>query len=81
MTWIPPLWILVVGIAGAAPITEFSLGDVLLGNHVLDMTIEAIKSGEEPSYAAVGRSAHTEVENYCSIVLGQRHALGDWARL
>ncbi len=76
-----PQWVLCVGIAGGAPISEFSLGDVLLGSNVLDMSVEAIKSGEEPTYAAEGHAAHLEVENYCTVVKGQNLALGDWALL
>jgi nucleoside phosphorylase len=76
-----PQWVLCVGIAGGVPTSEFSLGDVLLGSNVLDMSVEAIKAGEPPAYALESHAAHTDVENYCTAVKGQGGALGNWGRL
>jgi nucleoside phosphorylase len=76
-----PQWILVVGIAGAVPATEFSLGDVVLASHVLDFSVAAVKHGAPDAYAVVGREVDAAVENYVAMVGAHRAALGTWADL
>jgi nucleoside phosphorylase len=76
-----PQWILVVGIAGGVPSSEFSLGDVLLGSGVMDMSVEEIRNRRPPTTAADGHHAHPDVENYCAIVKAEGEALGEWNRL
>src|SRR5262249_11077188 len=40
-----PGWIMVVGIAGAAPDTEFTLGDVIVATRIHDFTVGAFLNG------------------------------------
>lgn len=76
-----PQWILCVGIAGAAPVSEIALGDVLLGSAVIDTSVEAIKKGEEPVYSVETVQAHHLVQNYCAILHGEAANLGAWFEL
>jgi phosphorylase superfamily protein len=48
-----PSWIIAVGIAGAVPDNEFSLGDVVLAERVYDLTVTAAKRGTE-EYSLTG---------------------------
>lgn len=76
-----PQWILLVGIAGAAPTSEFCLGDVVIGSQILDLTIEALQSDGARQFALETRSIHSDVENFTSTVSGHETSLGSWHQL
>ncbi len=51
----PPLWVLLVGIAGGFPDNEFSLGDVIVANRLHDFSVTAeLERGRKENY---GRGA------------------------
>src|SRR5262245_41994100 len=49
-----PTWLLVVGIAGAVPDTDFTLGDVIISSQILDLTVIAVTQGGIEEYSLVG---------------------------
>jgi hypothetical protein len=76
-----PQWILVLGIAGAAPAAELTLGDVALASSLIDVSVEAVKHGRAPEFAAEGRLVHEDVENFVTMVAAHEAALGPWYEL
>jgi nucleoside phosphorylase len=78
ITELDPQWLLVVGIAGAAPDSAFTLGDVVLATSMLDFSVEAVKSGQYNEYAVQGREVHPAVENYAAMVSMHAAELGSW---
>jgi nucleoside phosphorylase len=56
-----PRWILLVGIAGALPAEEYTLGDVLLANWVYDFAITAAVEGAAPEQNPGGGRVHPDV--------------------
>jgi nucleoside phosphorylase len=50
-----PRWILVVGICGGLPSTEFSLGDVIVASRVHDFSVNATTYKEKPTFDTRGR--------------------------
>jgi tetratricopeptide (TPR) repeat protein/nucleoside phosphorylase len=73
-----PHWLLVVGIAGAAPADELSLGDVIVPVRIHDFNVEALLQDGTSEYALGGgpidKSAATHVANL--LALGPE--LGSW---
>jgi nucleoside phosphorylase len=73
-----PAWIIVLGIAGGVPTTEFTLGDVVVSTRVQDFSVEAVLAGGEREFSLGGgpvdRRAGAIVANLAAI--GQR--LGMW---
>lgn len=57
-----PSWILVVGIAGAVPDDAFTLGDVVVGNRVVDFTLNALKPGGVVELGLTGGPMMPEVQ-------------------
>lgn len=82
-----PPWILLVGIAGGVPASEFSLGDVVLGTSVLDFSVEAVKRSKKANrdadraFAVTGLEVHPAVENFSTTVAAHRRDLGPWSQL
>jgi len=70
-----PQWILVVGIAGAAPTEEFGLGDVVLASHVLDFSVEAVKA-DASAFSVESRPIDPKVENFVATVAAHSAGLG-----
>jgi hypothetical protein len=56
-----PRWLFVVGIAGAFPTTEFSLGDVLLSQRMHDFSLSAALQGRRSEYEDLGGPTALEV--------------------
>jgi nucleoside phosphorylase len=73
-----PQWILLVGIAGGIPNTEFCLGDVVLARSVVDFTVERVAAGDLSEFDSEGLQAHPDVENFVAIVQAWKAKLGDW---
>lgn len=61
-----PAWIVLVGIAGAIPETEFSLGDVVLATRMIDFSITAALADGTKETAHRGAPAHKAVQNFVS---------------
>jgi len=73
-----PRLILVVGIAGAVPSDDLTLGDVVLSLRVHDYSVEARKEGEAPEYAMSGGPVGVPIERHVADLPARRQDLGDW---
>jgi nucleoside phosphorylase len=72
-----PACILAVGIAGAKPESEFSLGDVVLGTRVTDRGTRAVDHDGTETYYDGTQPAHKLIQN--AISLPNAHSfLGQW---
>lgn len=73
-----PRLILVVGIAGALPSRESTLGDVILSLRIHDYTVEARQEGEESTYAMGGGPVGRQVESHVANLRARVKDLGSW---
>jgi nucleoside phosphorylase len=73
-----PLWIFVVGIAGAIPSTEFTLGDVVAANRLHDFTVMAWKDGARATYQEGGGEMHPIVLDLLNSLKFRKDALVRW---
>jgi nucleoside phosphorylase len=55
-----PAWLLVVGIAGGVPASEFTLGDVVVSTRIVDFSVEAVLADQSREYALAGGPLHPE---------------------
>jgi len=74
----PLRWILLVGIAGAPPSEDYSLGDVVVSSSIIDFCVEAKLTGSS-SFAAIGSRLHPEVSGLVASLAG-RTDLQKWSR-
>lgn len=58
-----PKWLVLVGIAGAVPDYEYTLGDVILATRVIDFSIEAAIEGKENEFSVGGGPMLKKVNN------------------
>ncbi len=72
-----PNWIAVVGIAGAVPDSDFTLGDVVIADHVHNLALAARKLGKE-SYSLAGGPVHALVDNVLKGLRARRVELQGW---
>lgn len=70
-----PEWILVVGIAGAFPASEFGLGDVMLASRIHDFSVTAALEGKPVEVIAGGGPVHPRVEDLLSVLPAQADLL------
>jgi nucleoside phosphorylase len=75
-----PQWILLAGIAGGTPDSEFSLGDVLLANSLHDFSVTAAIQDERPQFRLAGGPMHPRVERLLGTLPAWRDRLGSWNR-
>lgn len=75
-----PRLLLVVGIAGGLPSTDFTLGDVILSTRVNDYSVSAQKENEPPSYSLGGGPIDRKIATGVANLLARREDLGDWQR-
>lgn len=73
-----PKLILLVGIAGGRPATEFSLGDVLVANKAIDFTVSADDPKDGKQYVTRSHPLHPAVEKVVLNIYGDSKAYGDW---
>lgn len=73
-----PAWILVVGIAGGVPDNEYTLGDVILGTRVNDLTVRAVYESGPPKHAIAGGPGHRTVTNLVTFLPALHTRLGNW---
>lgn len=73
-----PSWIVLAGIAGAVPDKEFTLGDVLIANSVLDFSVWAAIEDERPQFRTRGSQIHPAVERLLSTLMAHNERLGQW---
>ena len=74
-----PRWIFVVGIAGAFPAEEYTLGDVLLANRVYDFAVTAALEGTLEQSPG-GGGVHPDVSHLLSVIPSAacQKSLGGW---
>jgi nucleoside phosphorylase len=73
-----PRWLLVVGIAGGAPATEFTLGDVVVSTRIADFSVEAALAGGEVEHALGGGPIHAEAAKLAANLPALKDELGRW---
>jgi nucleoside phosphorylase len=78
ITDLDPQWLIVVGIGGAVPADEFSLGDVLVANVVPDFSLQAANEGKPPTFDLRGGEVHPKVLDLVAHLPTMRNALAGW---
>ena len=74
-----PRWLLVVGIAGGAPASEFTLGDVVVSTEVCDFNVGAVLKDGSHEYALQGWVTHPEARKHAANLSAIGDALGAWS--
>jgi nucleoside phosphorylase/DNA-binding NarL/FixJ family response regulator len=73
-----PHWLLLVGIAGGVPEYEFTLGDVVAANRLLDFCIEAAIENRGSEYGVGGGPMHKDVQVFLAHLPAEEKKLRDW---
>ena len=73
-----PRWLMLVGIAGAVPESEFSLGDVIVAGRICDFSVTAALSDGSREYAAHSAPAHKAVQDLVSRFVPLKSQIGEW---
>jgi nucleoside phosphorylase len=73
-----PSLLLVVGIAGALPSQDFTLGDVVLSTRVNEYCVSAQKEGAEPTYNLGGGPIEKQIAAGVSNLHARGRDLGEW---
>jgi nucleoside phosphorylase len=73
-----PALLLVVGIAGALPSDDITLGDVVISMRVNDYTVEARKARTKPTYSMAGGPIAKELQARVANLAGREQELGRW---
>jgi nucleoside phosphorylase len=74
-----PQWLLIVGIAGGVPASEFTLGDVVVSTRVHDFSVEAVLQDGSREYALGGGRMHRAAASIAVDLPAMRGDLGDWS--
>ena len=74
-----PAWILLVGIAGGFPDSDYTLGDVLLSSRVHDFSVSAALEGGEFQYQQQGGPVPVAVEKLITFLPALKSELGNWS--
>ncbi len=74
---IPP-WLFLVGIAGAFPDNEFTLGDVIIATRVVDFTVNAALEGKGTQLDARGGPMHRDVLNLVAHLPAEEGRFPQW---
>ena len=75
-----PALLLVVGIAGALPSQDVTLGDVVLSTRVNEYCVSARKEGTEPTYNLGGGPIEKQIAAGISNLHARGRDLGEWTR-
>lgn len=73
-----PKWLLLVGIGGAVPSLDFTLGDVVCATRVHDFSVRAVKEASPETFASAGGPMHKAVESLLARLPGIVRRLGNW---
>lgn len=73
-----PTWILLVGIGGAVPASEFTLGDVIAATRLHDFCIEARLEDHLPEYSIAGGPMHKSVQAWLAHLTAMEDKLSGW---
>src|ERR1035437_8086595 len=74
-----PQWLAVVGIGGAIPDTEFTLGDVVVASRLHDFTVGALIEDSVAQFANQGGPMKKEVQDLIALLPALKRDLGEWA--
>jgi nucleoside phosphorylase len=74
-----PKWIILAGIAGGVPDSEFTLGDVLLASSIHDLSITAANENRGPEFRPAGGPAHASVERLLANLPARKQDFGNWS--
>jgi len=75
---VDPKWIVVVGIAGAIPEREFTLGDVVIGTRLHDFIVGAYLEGVPPEFTDQGGPMKKDVQDLIALLPALRLQLARW---
>lgn len=73
-----PRWLILVGIAGAVPEYEYSLGDVVVAGRISDFSVTAALADGSREYAAHSAPAHKAVQDLVSRLVPLKAQIGEW---
>ncbi|WP_437974923.1 hypothetical protein WMF11_43100 [Sorangium sp. So ce295] len=73
-----PRWLLVIGIAGATPAPEFTLGDVVVSTRIVDFSVEALLHDGSFEHAVTGGAVHREAAILAANLPAVEAELGPW---
>lgn len=73
-----PLWIALVGIGGAIPETEFSLGDVVIATRLHDFCVGAYVEGKQAELTNQGGPMAKPAQDLASLIVGLHDHLTGW---
>jgi nucleoside phosphorylase len=73
-----PQWLLVVGIAGGVPSSEFGLGDVIVSTRIHDFSVEAVLQDREVEYALAGGPVAKDAAAVAANLPALKAELGNW---
>lgn len=73
-----PSWLMLVGIAGAPPSDEFTLGDVVVATELNNFSVRATVFGKPLEYRLGGGRMARDVEDFIALLAVRRKRLGNW---
>jgi nucleoside phosphorylase len=73
-----PTWLVLVGIAGATPSSEFTLGDVVVATELHEFSVRAAVFDKSTAYRPGGGAMAPEVEDFIGLLAGRKGDLGSW---
>jgi nucleoside phosphorylase len=73
-----PTWLVLVGIAGATPSGEFTLGDVVVATELHEFSVRAAVFDKGTAYRPGGGAMAPEVEDFIGLLAGRKGDLGNW---
>lgn len=68
-----PSWLILVGIAGGVPDSDFSLGDLVVASYLHDFSLQAAIEGKGHSFQSSGGPMHQDVERFLQTKIVGRH--------
>jgi len=73
-----PSWLMLVGIAGGTPSSEFTLGDVVVATELHEFSVRAALFGKDIGYRLGGGAMAPEVENFIGLLVAREPELRNW---
>jgi nucleoside phosphorylase len=78
LTELDPSWLVLVGIGGAKPESEFTLGDVIVATSLHDLSVTAAQPHARSEIAIGGGQMHRKVQNALANLPAAKAYLEDW---
>lgn len=73
-----PKWLLLIGICGAVPSLDFTLGDVVCATRVYDFCVSVAGQGVNNAFSTTGGPMHKDVEDLLARLPGITRRLRTW---